>query len=93
MTDATFTFQVEEELKTAFSEAARAQDRSGPEVLRGFMREFVKHQQDAAGYDDWFRGKVKRAIDAADAGDLIPGDEVDAEFAQLREQTRKSSAR
>ncbi|SMF38698.1 hypothetical protein QTA58_07170 [Neorhizobium sp. CSC1952] len=93
MAEATFTFRVEEELKAAFSEAAKAQDQSDAQLLRTFMRDYVRQQQETAEYDDWFRRKVQKAIDSANAGDLISGDDVEAEFAALREEARKSSAR
>ena len=93
MTEATFIFKVEEELKTAFSNAAKAQDQTEADVLREFMRSYVEQQYDAPGYDVWFRRKVQKAIERADAGDTISNDEVEAEFAALREDARKSAAR
>lgn len=93
MAEATFIFKVEEELKNAFSNAVRAQDQAEADVLREFMRAYVEQRHDAAGYDAWFRRKVQKAIERADAGDTIPGDEVEAEFAALRKDARKSAAR
>lgn len=92
MTEATFTFRVEEKLKAAFTEAAKAQDQTSAQLLRKFMRDYVKQQQDAAEYDIWFRRKVQKAIDSANAGDLVSGNDVEAEFAALRDEARKSSA-
>ncbi len=89
MTDATFTFRVEEELKAAFSEAAKAHDQTGAQLLRAFMRDYVRRQQDAADYDMWFRQQVQAGFASANAGNLIPDDNVDAEFAALREETRR----
>ncbi|PST23099.1 hypothetical protein C7U61_00735 [Rhizobium sp. JAB6] len=89
MTDATFTFRVEEELKAAFSEAAKAHDQTGAQLLRAFMRDYVRRQQDAADYDMWFRQQVQAGLASANAGDLIPDDNIDAEFAALREETRR----
>mgnify|MGYP000207959397 CR=1 FL=1 len=45
MSDATFTFRVEESLKEQFTLAAKGRDRSGAQLLRDFMREFVLQQQ------------------------------------------------
>ncbi len=42
MTEATFTFRVDESLKAEFAAAAKARDRSGAQLLRDFMRDFVK---------------------------------------------------
>jgi predicted transcriptional regulator len=47
MSEATFTFRVNEALKFEFSTAAKARDRSGTQLLRDFMREFVQRQQEA----------------------------------------------
>ncbi|WP_371412614.1 CopG family ribbon-helix-helix protein [Neorhizobium sp. T25_13] len=92
MTEATFTFRVEEELKAAFTEAAKADDQTSAQLLRKFMRDYIKQQQEAADYDVWFRQKVQKAIDSANAGDLLSEEDVETEFAALREEARKSSA-
>jgi len=89
----TFTFQVDEELKAAFSKATEAHDISGADVLRDFMRGYVEQHETGSDYEVWFRRKVQKAIDAANAGDMVSGDEVEAEFAALRDAARKSSAR
>ena len=92
MTEATFTFRVEEELKAAFTEAAKTHDQTSAQLLRKFMRDYVKQQQEAAEYDAWFRRKVQKAVDSANAGELLSGDDVEAEFATLRKEARKPSA-
>lgn len=89
MSEATFTFRVDEALKTEFSTAAKARDRSGAQLLRDFMREFVQQQQDAAAQDAWFRQQVQAGLDSANAGNLIPADEVEARFAARRAATRR----
>lgn len=45
MSEATFTFRLENNLKQSFSAAAKASDRTGAQLLRDFMRDFVKQQQ------------------------------------------------
>lgn len=89
MTEATFTFRVDESLKEKFAAAAKARDRSGAQVLRDFMRDFVKQQQEAAGYDAWFSQEVQKGLNAAQAGDLIAGDVVEAEATAWREEIRR----
>lgn len=84
MTEATFTFRVDEELKSEFALAAKAKDRTGAQLLRDFMREYVQRQQQAAEHDAWFRQQVQIGLDSANAGHLIPGDEVEAKFAARR---------
>lgn len=89
MSEATFTFRVDEALKAEFSTAAKARDRSGAQLLRDFMREFVQQQQDAAAQDAWFRQQVQAGLDSANAGNLIASDEVEARFAAKRAATRR----
>lgn len=89
---ATFTFQVDEKLKAAFDAAAAAHEKDSAEILRDFMQGYVELGIQDPGYDDWFSKKVASAIEAADAGDIAPDDKVEAEFSQLRNAARKSSA-
>lgn len=89
MSEATFTFRVDEALKTEFSTAAKARDRSAAQLLRDFMREFVQKQQEAAAHDAWFRRQVQIGLDSANAGNLIPASEVEARFAAKRAATRR----
>lgn len=92
MSEATFTFRVDEALKTEFSSAAKARDRSGAQLLRDFMRDFVQQQQEAAAHDAWFRQQVQIGLDSANAGRLVSAEEVEAEAAAWREQTRRRLA-
>lgn len=41
MNEATFTFRVDQGLKEQFTAAAKVRDRSGAQVLRDYMRDFV----------------------------------------------------
>jgi len=89
MSEATFTFRVDEALKNEFTTAAKARDRTGAQLLRDFMRDFVRQQQEAADHDAWFRRQVQIGLDAADAGDVLSADEVEAEAAAWRAETRR----
>lgn len=89
MSEATFTFRVDEALKKEFATAAKARDRTGAQLLRDFMREFVRQQQEAAEHDAWFRRQVQAGLDSADAGNLVPAAEVEAKFAARRAATRR----
>ena len=89
MSEATFTFRVDQSLKNEFSTAAKARDRSGAQLLRDFMREFVQQQQEAAAHDAWLRRQVQIGLDSANAGNLIPAAEVEAKFAAKRAATRR----
>ena len=84
MTEATFTFRVEESLKKEFSSFAKDIDRSGAQLLRDFMRDFVKQQQEAASYDAWYQKQVQIGLDEANAGQLVPQEEVKSRFEEKR---------
>lgn len=89
MSDSTFTIRVDDALKSQFTQAAKSRDRSGAQLLRDFMREFVKQQQDTAEHDDWFRREVQAGLDSANAGNLVSAAEVEAQFAARRAATRR----
>ena len=88
MSEATFTFRVDESLKDEFSSAAKARDRTGAQLLRDFMRDFVKQQQESAEHEAWFRRQVQVGLDSANAGRLVAAEDVEAEFAARRDETR-----
>ena len=84
MTEATFTFRVDESLKQEFANFAKDIDRSGAQLLRDFMRDFVKQQQEAASYDAWYQKQVQIGLDEANAGQLVPQEEVKSRFEEKR---------
>ena len=90
MSEATFTFRVDESLKTEFSSAAKSRDRTAAQLLRDFMREFVQQQAEVAEQDAWFRGQVQLGMASADAGNLIPAGDVEAHFASRRAASRRA---
>ena len=92
MTDATFTFRVDAKLKKQFASAASARDRSGAQPLRDFMREVVKQEHYGMAQDAWFREQVGVGLDAANAGEVVFNDEVDAEAATWRAEIRRKLA-
>lgn len=89
MGEATFTFRVDEALKSAFADAAKAHDRTGAQLIRDFMRTYVAGQREAAEHDAWFRRQVQIGLDSANAGRLTPAAEVEAKFAARRAATRQ----
>lgn len=89
MSETTFTFRVDETLKSEFAMAAKARDRNAAQLLRDFMRDFIRQQQEAAEHDAWFRQQVQAGLDSANAGRLIPSAEVEAKFAERRAATRR----
>jgi len=92
MTEATFTIRVDQDLKEKFTAAAKAKDRSGAQLVRDFMRDFVHQQQEAVEHDAWFRRQVQIGLDSANARDLVSAEEVEADAAAWREETRRKLA-
>lgn len=92
MNEATFTFRVDDSLKSAFTQAAQDKDRTGAQLLRDFMRDFVREQEAAAAHDAWFRREVQAGLESANAGELIDAEDVEAEAAAWRAQTRRKLA-
>lgn len=93
MSDATFTFRVDEDLKVEFASAAKAHDRTGAQLLRDFMRSYVAQQQETQDYDEWLISKVEQSRASANAGNLIPAADVEARFAARRADTRTHLAK
>jgi len=89
MNESTFTFRVDDALKSQFAQAAKSRDRSGAQLLRDFMREFVQQQEEAAEHDAWFRREVQIGLNSANAGNLVSAAEVEAKFAARRASTRR----
>ncbi|USX15547.1 hypothetical protein NHH88_07130 [Oxalobacteraceae bacterium OTU3CAMAD1] len=89
MSEATFTFRVDASLKDQFTTAAKDRDRTGAQLLREFMRDFVRQQQETAEHDAWFRRQVQAGLDSANVGNLIPAAEVETKFAAKRAATRR----
>ena len=92
MSEATFTFRVDDALKSEFSTAAKNRDRNAAQLLRDFMRDFVRQQQEAVEHDAWFRRQVQVGLDSANAGNLVPAEEVEAEATAWRAETRRKMA-
>src|SRR6185312_361807 len=78
MAETTFTFRVDDVLKAAFTEAAKAHDRPGSQLLRDFMREYVEK----AEHNAWFRAEVEQGLrELADPNsELVPQEQVVAEW-------------
>jgi predicted transcriptional regulator len=89
MSESTFTFRVAEDLKSEFSSMAKSRDRNAAQLLRDFMRDYVRGQHMAAEHDAWFRRQVQMGRDSANAGNLVPSAEVEAKFAAKRAATRR----
>ena len=92
MSDSTVVIRVDEELKAAFAGAAKDADRTVSQLLRDYMRDYVRSREDKEAYNQWFRAGVEEGLAEVREGKLIPGDEVEANFARRREETRRMMA-
>ena len=85
MPEATFTIRVDDQLKDAFTEAARVSDRTGAQLIRGFMREYVESAREKAEYEEWFKTKVEAGLLAIQQGRVLSAAEME-EKAKLRRE-------
>ena len=83
MTQATYTFRVDESLKEAFASIAQANDRSGAQLLRDFMRRYVQEHADTLSYDQWF---LAEGIKAVEEGRVVSNEEAKRRSMKLREE-------
>lgn len=91
MSEATVIIRVDGDLKTAFTDAAKAADRTTSQLLRDFMRDYVRKQAEQTDYDSWFAAKVEAGREAAARGDVSDGFEVEADFARRREASLRKA--
>lgn len=96
MSDSTFTFRVDEDLKAAFAELASEQERTSAQLLRILMRDAVERWRDAREHDAWFREQVEQAVLEADDPDVprIPHERVRSTWHRQRaDLERRGSGR
>ena len=89
MSQAKFTFRVEENLEENFASVAKSMNRTGAQLLRDCMRDLVRRQQEPEEHDAWFREQVRTGLDSANAGKLEPNEKVEEKFAARRTETRR----
>jgi predicted transcriptional regulator len=88
--ESTVVVRVDDRLKAEFMDAAKAADRTTSQLLRDFMRDFVKEQAARAEYDEWFREKVAEGIADARAGRVNSSEKVETYFSRKRAATRRT---
>jgi predicted transcriptional regulator len=86
MPETTFTFQVEDSLKTAFVDAAKQKDRTTSQLLRDFMQNYVSEYQGDAEYDAWYRRKIEAGERAYREGRFISQEEAVRRAEQRRDR-------
>jgi predicted transcriptional regulator len=82
--EAVFTMKLESDLRDAFMAEADAMHRPASQIVRDMMREFVDRRRENREYEEFVRRKVEKARESMRAGDGIPHEEVEAEFAARR---------
>lgn len=82
--DAVFSMKLEVDLRDAFMAEAAAKHVPASQLVREFMRDFVKRQQAAREYDEWLHRKVDEARADVAAGRVYSDEEVRARAAAWR---------
>jgi predicted transcriptional regulator len=92
--ESTFTIRLDPELKSAFTEVAREQDRTAAQLLRVLMRDEVQRWRNEQAHDAWFRAEVERAVGEADDADTkrIAHDEVRTSWREQRAELERRAA-
>jgi len=84
MQEANFTLRVDNELKTAFTEAARRQDRTAAQLVRDYMRSVIQETREQDEYEAWFRARIEAGRQDIREGRVFTHEEVKAEQAERR---------
>ena len=93
MSESTFTFRVDEDLKAAFTAAAKDNDRTAAQILRETMREYIAAEAPPTPeYVEWLRGKVEKSRAQIARGEYLTNEEMKAHFAEKRNELRKRIA-
>lgn len=93
MSDSNFTVRVPEDLKEAFTEAARAHDRTGAQLVREFMRQYIEQARNHKAYEEWFVAMVERGRHDRNAGRFSSNEDVEKQFAARREDAMKRAGK
>ena len=91
--EAVFTIKLEADLRDAFMAEAQAVDRPASQIVREMMRDFVRRQREERSYDHFLLEKVSIARAQKRAGQGIPADEIEAEFAERRAELLRRAAK
>jgi predicted transcriptional regulator len=67
MKEAVFTLKLEAELRDAFMAEAEASHRPASQIVRDFMRDFVRTQKEKRDYEAWELADIERGL--AEAND------------------------
>jgi predicted transcriptional regulator len=89
--EAMFTLKLEPELREQFMAEAAAADRPASQIIREFMRDFIRQQRATREHDAWFRAEVERGMREADDPSVkrISQEEVSAKWRRQRAELVK----
>lgn len=84
--EAMFTLKLEADLHDQFMAEAAATHRPASQLVREFMRDFVKRQREAREHDAWFRSEVEASLREADDSRIkrVPNEEVVSSWREQR---------
>ncbi|MFP5226465.1 MAG: antitoxin of toxin-antitoxin stability system [Acidobacteriota bacterium] len=60
--ESVFTVKLETELRDAFVAEAAAMHQPASQLVREFMREFIRSRKEEREHDAWFRREVEKAL-------------------------------
>jgi predicted transcriptional regulator len=85
MTESTFTFRVNDELKAEFTKLAKAKDRTAAQILREMMRNYVAEEAPSTPeYIEWLTRKVEKSRASIAAGNFYTHEEMKERMAAHR---------
>jgi hypothetical protein len=92
--ESVFSMKLESELRNQFMAEAAAIDRPASQLVREFMRDFVRRQRQARQHDAWFRAEVEQGMrEADDPGTLrISQEDVTESWRRRRTELAKRAA-
>ncbi len=81
-----FTLKLERDLRDEFMTEAAAADRPASQLVREFMRVFVRRAREAREHDQWFRSEVEQGLREADDPSVnrTPDDEIASDWRRYR---------
>ena len=91
--EAVFTLKLEADLRDAFMSEAEATHRPASQIVRDFMRDFVKKQQDQRDYEAWLAAEIEAGLKEADDPSTKWISQEELEQGRWREQREALLAR
>lgn len=93
--EAVFTLKLEPELRDRFMAAAEATHRPASQLVREFMRDFIRRQDEAHEHDAWFRTQVEQAVREADdpAIERVSHEDIGAAWRRQRAELVRRAGR